>query len=75
MKGELRMEDRLLKINDCLKIIPIGKSTFYEKVKEGKLPQPVHIDASTFWRYSDLMAFVASMSEPQTPSGKAHSHA
>ena len=45
-------EDRLLKINDCLKIIPIARSTWWEKVKAGKLPAPVKIGTSTFWRHS-----------------------
>jgi prophage regulatory protein len=62
-------DDKLLKIDQCLEIIPIAKSTFWQRVKEGQLPQPVHIGTSTFWRYSDLMTFIASV--PQTPSGKA----
>lgn len=53
------MEDRLLKIDDCLKIIPIAKSTWWQGVKEGKLPQPMKIGSSTFWRHSDLMKFIA----------------
>jgi prophage regulatory protein len=55
------MEDRLLKIKDALQIIPISKSAFWERVKDGTLPKPVKIGASTFWRHSDLMSFVANM--------------
>jgi prophage regulatory protein len=59
------MDDRLLKIDDCLKIIPMAKSTFWQRVKEGVLPQPVHIGTSTFWRYSDLQAFIGDLAKPQ----------
>jgi prophage regulatory protein len=55
------MEDRLLKIKDALQIIPISKSAFWERVKGGTLPKPVKIGASTFWKYSDLMVFIANM--------------
>jgi predicted DNA-binding transcriptional regulator AlpA len=75
------IDDRLLKIGECLKIIPIGKSTWWERVKDGLLPQPVHIRSSVFWRHSELMAFVADLAAPQlppeglsagTPQNKAH---
>jgi prophage regulatory protein len=62
------MENRLLKINDALKIIPMAKSTFWKLVREGTLPQPVKIGASTFWRLSDLQTFIASLGKPFDPS-------
>jgi prophage regulatory protein len=66
------MEDRLLKIDDCLKIIPIARSTWWQKVAEGQLPQPVKVGSSTMWRHSDLMAFIANMQcEPQTKRSAA----
>ena len=64
--------DRLLKIDAALQIIPMAKSTFWQKVKEGVLPQPVKIGASTFWKHSDLQAFIANA--PREPQSKAHSH-
>jgi prophage regulatory protein len=63
-------EDRLLKIDDCLKIIPIAKSTWWQGVKAGLLPKPVKIGTSTFWRHSDLMDFIASGRSPSEPQGK-----
>jgi prophage regulatory protein len=61
------VEDRLLKINDVLKIMPMAKSTLWQRVKDGVLPQPVHIGTSTFWRYSDLQAFIGDLGKSQTP--------
>jgi prophage regulatory protein len=57
------VEDRLLKIADCLKIIPVAKSTWWQGVKSGHFPQPVKLGSSTFWRYSDLMKFIADTSQ------------
>jgi prophage regulatory protein len=65
------IHEKLLKIDQCLEIIPIAKSTWWQGVKEGKLPQPVKIGASTFWKYSDLMAFIANMpveTQPKAPA-------
>jgi prophage regulatory protein len=59
------MDDRLLKIDQCLEIIPVARSTWWDHVKAGTLPQPVKIGTSTFWRYSDLMAFIANV-KPET---------
>jgi predicted DNA-binding transcriptional regulator AlpA len=39
-------EDRLLKIDDCLKIIPVARSTWWQQVKSGTLPKPVKIGSS-----------------------------
>jgi predicted DNA-binding transcriptional regulator AlpA len=51
-------DDRLLKIRECLKIVPVAQSTWWERVKDGQLPKPVKIGGNTFWRYSDLMKVV-----------------
>ena len=53
-------EDRLLKIDQCLEIIPMAKSTWWEYVKSGTLPAPVKIGSATFWRHSDLQDFIAN---------------
>jgi prophage regulatory protein len=61
---KIMKEDRLLRINDALQIIPIGRSTFWKYVAEGKLPQPIRLGKSTFWRHSDLMEWIASQGSP-----------
>jgi prophage regulatory protein len=57
------IDDKLLKIDAALQIIPMAKSTFWQKVKEGVLPQPVKIGSSTFWAYSDIQKFIAEQKE------------
>lgn len=64
-------EDRMLRIDDCLRIVPIGKSTFWKYVAQGKLPAPVRrLGKITMWRESDLLEWMAQR-EPQTPAGAA----
>lgn len=36
-------ETGFLRIKDVLKFIPVGKSTWWAGVKEGKYPQPVKL--------------------------------
>ena len=61
MKDRLafEIEDRLLKVKECLKIVPVAPSTWWAGVKDGRFPQPVRIGASTFWRHSDIMKVVS----------------
>ncbi|HEL4653449.1 TPA: AlpA family phage regulatory protein [Klebsiella pneumoniae] len=59
MHGEIT--EKLLRINDVLRIIPVGKSTFYAWVQEGKAPQPIRFGSRcSMWRYSDIEAFIAA---------------
>jgi len=52
------LKDRLLKIRECLKIVPVAQSTWWARVKDGCFPKPVKIGGNTFWRYSDVMKVV-----------------
>lgn len=51
-------DDWFLKIEECLKIIPVAKSTWWAGTKDGRFPKPVKLGGNTFWRYSDLMKVV-----------------
>lgn len=42
-------------------ILPIGRSTFLERVRKGVYPKPVKLgDKTTAWRKSDIMALLES---------------
>jgi prophage regulatory protein len=42
-------------------LLPIGRSTFLKRVKEGEYPQPVKLgEKTTAWRKSDIMALLES---------------
>ncbi|MBW6475274.1 MAG: AlpA family phage regulatory protein [Anaerolineaceae bacterium] len=49
---------QLLRIADVLKIVPIGKSTWWLWVANKTAPQPIRLGRCTFWRYSDVIALI-----------------
>lgn len=55
---------RYLRIQDVLRIIPIGKSTFYKRVKSGEYPKPYKIAERTVaWKYTDIEKLSKEISE------------
>lgn len=49
-------EIKLLRLNDVLKIVPIGRSTLWKKVKNGEFPQPIKLSArTTVWKSSEII--------------------
>lgn len=47
-----------------LQLIPIGKTSFYKLVKDGKFPQPIKLGANTtVWRNSDVLAWLDSLDQ------------
>lgn len=48
----------LLRLKDVLKIIPVGKSTIWSWVKNGKFPKPFKIsERTTVWKIEDIKSF------------------
>lgn len=57
MKNEKNLlpEVGFIRINEVLKIFPIGKSTFWQGVKDGKFPKPVKIGLRiSAWKVEDI---------------------
>jgi prophage regulatory protein len=56
-------ETGFLRLSQILKIIPVGRSTWWAGVKSGKYPKPVKLGArTTAWRVSDIKALVEQYS-------------
>jgi predicted DNA-binding transcriptional regulator AlpA len=60
------MEDIILpttgyvRLPTILKVYPVGKSTWWAKVKAGEYPQPVKLGPrTTAWRVEDIRALIA----------------
>ena len=54
-------QDRLLKLSEVLKLVPVSKSTWWEGVRTGRFPQPVKLGLRmTRWRKSDIDKLIAS---------------
>ncbi len=53
------MKDRLLRVNQVLEIVPVGKSTWWKKVRSGDFPQPIKLgERTTCWKESEVLALV-----------------
>lgn len=54
-----KFEDKILKIDDVLEIIPVSKATWYRLVKDNKeLLEPIKIGRGSFWRRSSILKLV-----------------
>jgi prophage regulatory protein len=50
-----------IRLPEILKLIPVGKSTFWAGVKTGRFPQPVKIGPRvTAWRNNDILKVLQS---------------
>lgn len=57
-------EIRLLRIKQILEILPIGKSTWWQGVKDGRFPKPVKLgERTTAWKVEDIKALIESYSD------------
>jgi predicted DNA-binding transcriptional regulator AlpA len=62
VKKEETVHDRLLRIKDVLKFVPLSRSTWLRGVKEGRFPEPVKVtDNVVAWRMSDIQDLIASL--------------
>jgi predicted DNA-binding transcriptional regulator AlpA len=56
---KLTSEERFLRIPQILKLIPIGKSTLWEKIKKGEFPKQIKLGPKTaVWKASDVQAYI-----------------
>ena len=51
-----------IRLNEIIKIIPIGKSTIWKRVKEGTFPKPVKLsERTTAWKIADINKYIESL--------------
>ncbi len=56
-------ETGFVRLPTILKVYPIGKSTWWQGVKDGKYPQPVKLgERTTAWRAEDIKALIEKYS-------------
>ena len=57
-------ETGFVRLKDVLKVIPLGKSCWFEGVKSGRFPKPVQLSARcTAWRAADIQGLIESISK------------
>lgn len=65
------MSDTRLLVRDteAARMLDMGRSTFREAVRNGKLPNPIKIGGATRWLVSDLQQHLQAMrtTRPSTP--------
>jgi prophage regulatory protein len=54
-----RTADRLIRLREILGLIPVSKTAWYNGVKAGRYPQPIHLGPRTVaWRLSEIEALI-----------------
>lgn len=57
-------ETGFVRLPTILKLIPIGKSSWWDGIKKGKYPAPVRIgNRVTAWRAEDIRALIERLSQ------------
>jgi len=58
-RDTLPTPDSLLRIRDVLARVPVGRSTLWAWVREGRFPKPIKLGPmTTAWRASDVAAWL-----------------
>ena len=60
-----------MRLSAILRIIPIGKSTWWAGVKSGRFPRPVKLGPrTTAWRCEDIRKLILQFSSGETGRGE-----
>ena len=54
MTNDKHFDDRFLRIDEVLKIIPISRATLYRIAKKEKLLKPLKVGGSSFWSLNNI---------------------
>jgi prophage regulatory protein len=58
-----------VRLPQILAVIPIGKSTWWQWVKDGKAPEPIKLGANTTaWKAEDIYKFIKALAESEVQS-------
>jgi predicted DNA-binding transcriptional regulator AlpA len=63
----LSKEERLLRIDEVRKIIPLSRPTIYRRIQEGKFPAPLKDGRCSLWEESKVRAYADQLvQQPQS---------
>lgn len=58
-------QNRFLRLNQVLELIPISKSSWWAGCKSGRYPKPIKLGPRiTVWREADIIDFLKKFSSP-----------
>lgn len=53
---------KLLRINQVLALVPVGRSSWWEGCRTGRYPKPIKLGPrTTVWRSEDIAAFIENL--------------
>ncbi|SBV99799.1 Prophage regulatory protein [uncultured delta proteobacterium] len=56
------LKKRLLRINQVLALVPVGRSSWWEGCRTGRYPKPIKLGPrTTVWRAEDIAAFIENL--------------
>lgn len=56
------LSKRLLRINQVLALVPVGRSSWWEGCRTGRYPKPIKLGPrTTVWKAEDIAAFIESL--------------
>jgi prophage regulatory protein len=62
MQNNLLPETGFIRLSNILKVIPVGKSTWWAGVKTGRFPQSVKLGKrTTAWRVQEIRTLIATL--------------
>ena len=53
--------EKMLRVSDVLKLLPIGRSTLFAWVSRDEFPKPRKLGRISFWTESDILEWQASL--------------
>ena len=62
-------QEGFVRLNQVLKIVPFGKTKWWNGVKTGEFPAPVKHGRCTLWRVSDIRKLIDEISNPNGGEG------
>ena len=52
---------RFLAINDILRFIPIGRTTLFKMIKDGRFPKPFRLGRFDFWHTDVIQQYIDNL--------------
>jgi predicted DNA-binding transcriptional regulator AlpA len=61
----LSKQNRLLRLDEVRKIIPLSRPTIYRRIQEGKFPAPLKDGRCSLWEESKVRAYADQLVQQQ----------
>ena len=62
MSDVSNVSKKLLRINQVLALVPVGRSSWWEGCRTGRYPKPIKLGPrTTVWRAEDIAAFIENL--------------